>query len=63
MRVTRSSNNGSLKLSPGSLVFHRDILLDIPLLVSVDTIRHNCPVLVDERAQRANRSYVSLMTI
>jgi hypothetical protein len=55
----RSVIHGTLKHSPGSLAFHRDMLFDIPLVADMEVIRTRRQVVVDERARLANRSRIS----
>ena len=54
----RTAIHGSLKHSPGSLAFHRDMLFDIPILADMELIRQKRQIIVDERARLANRSRV-----
>jgi transposase InsO family protein len=55
----RTVIHGSLKHSPGSLAFHRDMLFDIPLIADMEVIRQRRQMIVDERARLVNRSRVS----
>jgi hypothetical protein len=43
-----------MKVSPGGLVFHRDMFLDIPLLTNVATICQNRQQLINENLCRDN---------
>ena len=52
--VTRAAINSSLKASPGSLAFGRDMILDIPLLIDWNLIRQRQQQLVDDRLIAAN---------
>lgn len=54
----RVAIHGTLKHSPGSLAFHRDMLYDIPLIADMETVRRNRQLVVDERTRRANLSRV-----
>ena len=40
--------------SPGALAFHRDMLLDIPLIIDLLQIRNNRQISVDENLRRVN---------
>ncbi|KAL7562592.1 hypothetical protein ACA910_015462 [Epithemia clementina (nom. ined.)] len=54
----RTAIHGSLKHSPGSLAFHRDMLFDLPLIVDMEVVRLHRQQIVDERARLANRSRI-----
>ncbi|KAL7568657.1 hypothetical protein ACA910_021659 [Epithemia clementina (nom. ined.)] len=54
----RTAIHGSLKHSPGSLAFHRDMLFDLPLIVDMEVIRLHRQQIVDERACLANCSRI-----
>ncbi|KAL7563654.1 hypothetical protein ACA910_013390 [Epithemia clementina (nom. ined.)] len=54
----RTAIHGSLKHSPGSLAFHRDMLFDLPLIVNMEMVRLYRQQIVDERARHANRSCI-----
>ncbi|KAL7558254.1 hypothetical protein ACA910_009926 [Epithemia clementina (nom. ined.)] len=54
----RTAIHGSLKHSPGSLAFHRDMLFDLPLIVDMEMVRLYRQQIVDERARHANRSRI-----
>lgn len=56
--AVRAANHGTLRCSPGSLAFNRDMIFDIPLMADLEVLRQNRQLLVDERARRANRSRV-----
>jgi hypothetical protein len=43
-----------MKVSPGGLVFHQDMFLDIPLLANLATIQQNRQQLIDEILRRDN---------
>jgi hypothetical protein len=52
---TRASANRSLmNNTPGSLAFHRDMLLDIPLVADLITIRNSRQTIIDESLRVAN---------
>ena len=40
--------------SPGALAFHRDVLLDIPLIIDLQQIRNKRQISVDENPRRVN---------
>jgi len=44
----------TLNISPGVLVFHRDMLLNIPVLAHLALIRNHCQVLIDENLWQQN---------
>jgi hypothetical protein len=44
----------TLHISPGALVFHRDMFLDIPLLANLQAIHNRRQVLIDENNHKAN---------
>ena len=52
--ASRSSIHRTLNVSPGALVFHRDMFLDIPLIADLTTIRNQRQVLIDENLRRQN---------
>ena len=55
MHATRCAAHSSLKnLSPGSIVFHRDMYLDIPLHADVLVLHENRQKLIDSRLLEAN---------
>jgi hypothetical protein len=43
-----------MQVSPGALVFHRDMLLDIPIIADLEYIRDRRQVLIDESLRRQN---------
>ena len=60
MHAMRVNVHTTLKSSPGSLVFGRDMFLDVPLIADWETIQQNRQSLVNERLRRTNmgrRSY------
>ena len=52
--ASRSSIHRTLNVSPGALVFHRDMFLDIPLIADLATIRNHRQALIDENLRRQN---------
>ena len=45
--------------SPGALAFHRDMLLDIPLIIDLQQIRNKRQISVDENLRRVNAKWSS----
>jgi hypothetical protein len=43
-----------MQISPGALVFHRDMLLPIPVIANYNLIRERKQALIDHQAQRTN---------
>eukprot|EP00977_Amphora_coffeiformis_P009356 scaffold2144_cov98-Amphora_coffeaeformis.AAC.1 len=59
MHATRCASSSALKnLSPGAIVFHRDMLLDIPLHADILTLQQHRQALIDARLLQANRKRV-----
>jgi hypothetical protein len=54
MHVTRCAVSQSLGISPGEFVFRRDMLMDIPILVDLATLRDKRQALVDKAVMREN---------
>lgn len=46
-------------MSTGSVIFQRDMVLNIPLIAELHAIRQHRQALIDERLFRANRSPIS----
>ena len=53
-RATRIALHRQLQISPGALVYQRDMLLNIPLLADIQTIRDRRQVLIDEQLRQEN---------
>jgi transposase InsO family protein len=53
-RALRTAVHRTLGVSPGSLVFQRDMLLPIPLLSDFELIRERRQAIIDDNARRAN---------
>jgi transposase InsO family protein len=51
----RASVHRILQCSPGTLAFHRDMLLDVPVLINLETIRQQREALRDTVLQRENK--------
>ena len=60
MHATRVAAHTSLnKISPGSLVFQRDMFLDIPLIADIMAITSRREMLINNALLRANRKRIS----
>ncbi len=55
----RTAIHSSMKITPGALVFNRDMLLDIPLIADLHLLQQKRQALIDERLHRANRMRIS----
>mmetsp|Transcript_27581 Transcript_27581/g.40549 ORF Transcript_27581/g.40549 Transcript_27581/m.40549 type:complete len:847 (+) Transcript_27581:174-2714(+) len=55
MYATRVQTNRSLGVSPGSLVFQRDMFLDLPLIADIIQIRAKRQVQINRNLERENR--------
>ena len=53
-RAIRSATHRTLGISPGSLVFHRDMLLPIPIIADYNTIHERRQAVIDDNARREN---------
>ena len=53
-RALRTAVHSTLGMSPGSIVFHRDMLLPIPLLADYNLLRERRQAVIDDNARRAN---------
>jgi transposase InsO family protein len=53
--ATRAALHSALQASPGSLVFGRDMILDIPVIADWEFIREHRQQLIDQRLIAANR--------
>ena len=54
IRALRTAVHRTLRVSPGALVFQRDMLLPIPVLANYDLVRERRQVVVDDNNRRAN---------
>ena len=54
MYATRAAVHGALQASPGSLVFNRDMILDIPMIADWNYIQEHRQQLIDRRLVEAN---------
>jgi hypothetical protein len=50
----RTAIHRTLKKSPGSIVFHRDMLLDVPLIVNLELLHAQRELAVDKALEKAN---------
>ena len=50
----RSAIHRALRVSPGALVFHRDMLLNLPLVANLLTIADRRQQLIDDNLRRQN---------
>ena len=51
----RSTFHGTINATPGSLAFHRDMILDLPLIADLQLIREHRQQLIDRNLITANR--------
>ena len=59
MYATRAALNGTLETSPGALLFHRDMVLDVPLIADLQLIRLRRQQFIDQQLMQANRKRFS----
>jgi hypothetical protein len=59
MHASRTAVHRTLKVAPGALAFHRDMLLPIPILADFNLIRQRRQALIDDNARRANQSRIT----
>jgi len=59
MYATRAALHGTLRNSPGSLSFQRDMILDIPVIADWTLIQRRRQQLIDQRLIEANRKRFS----
>ncbi|MHA7811731.1 MAG: integrase zinc binding domain-containing protein, partial [Marinobacter adhaerens] len=55
MHSTRCAVSRSIGVSPGALVFQRDMFVDLPLVADLVTIRDRRQILIDENLRRQNK--------
>lgn len=58
IHATRCSVSRSLQCSPGELVFHRDMLLDVPVMADLVTIQERRQKFIDENLRRQNQKRI-----
>ena len=60
MRATRCASHSSLQgSSPGSVVFNRDMFLDIPFLADLEVLHHHRQQQIDQRLLQANAKRIT----
>ena len=52
--ATRCAIHQTLQISPGALVFQRDMILDIPIIADLEYIKNKRQVLIDENLRPHN---------
>jgi transposase InsO family protein len=57
--ATRVAIHGTMKTSPGALIFGRDMVLDIPVIADLELLRQRRQVAIDTNLIRANRRRIS----
>jgi len=57
--AARAAVHNSMNISPGSLVFHRDMFLDIPIIADLHLLQQNRQVLIDKQLMLANTKRIS----
>ena len=53
--ATRCAVNHTMKNSPGEIVFRRDMFIDVPVLVDLETIQQRRQALIDQNLMRINQ--------
>ena len=54
MHITRCATSRTLGISPGALVFHRDMFLDLPIIADLVQIQRKRQIMIDENLIRQN---------
>jgi transposase InsO family protein len=57
--ATRVATHGTLKISPGAMIFQRDMILDIPIIADLELLRQRRQAAIDTNLIRANRRRIS----
>jgi len=57
--AARAAVHNNINILPGPLVFHRDMFLDIPIMVDLQLLQHNRQVLIDKQLMLANTKRIS----
>jgi len=52
--AARAAVHNTLHASPGSLAFHWDMFLDIPIIADLHLLQHNRQILIDKQLMKAN---------
>ena len=55
VHITRCAVSRALGVSPGALVFQRDMLLDIPIIADLLSIQEKRQITIDENLRRQNQ--------
>jgi hypothetical protein len=55
----RAATHSTLKISPGALIFHRDMMLDMPVIADLHLLQQQRQALIDKNLSRANRRRLS----
>jgi hypothetical protein len=55
----RAATHSTLKISPGALIFHRDMTLDTPIIADLHLLQQQRQALIDKNLLRANRRRLS----
>jgi transposase InsO family protein len=55
----QSAIHSTLKISPGALVFHRDMFLDVPIIADLHLLQQQRQALINKNLMRANRKRIS----
>jgi hypothetical protein len=55
----RAAIHSTLKISPGSLIFGRDMFLDIPIIADLQLLHQQRQALIDQNLMRSNRKRIS----
>jgi len=57
--AARAAIHQTLNISPGALVFHRDMFLDIPIIADLHLLQQNRQALIDKQLLLANSSRIN----
>jgi len=55
----RAAVHGTMRISPGALVYGRDMLLDIPLIVDLELLRQRRQAMINKNLINANRKRIA----
>jgi len=55
----RATIHHTLQTTPGAMAFHRDMLLNIPVIADLQLLRDKRQMLINEKLMQANRSRIS----
>ena len=61
MHVTQCAVSRTLGISPGALVFRRDMFLDLPIMVDLVRIQQRRQLMIDENRMRQNKKEGTLI--